>query len=278
MLDLGVEAARFALARSRAQAGVLEDTLDTLTENRATLLAARAKLRKALAQAIAGRATLAAQLAQLQAAIPPGSPVPTPTVPPAPPTPQQLVAQLKAALAKLDAGIAQMRAGLAQMATGAARLDTARTQVRNGRDLLRILAAGSEVSLKVAEARRAAADIVTAVSGVVAYVRPAGTVVMVGTPLVRIVPDGPVRVDTYLTGEQLARVAVGSEALVDFDSNTAGPIHGRITRIGETAQLPPTSFPTSVMHATRAVLVTITLDDGARAPAGTPVDITLSTD
>jgi len=278
LLELGVDAARSALARSRAQAGVLDDTLDTLTENRATLTAARTKLERALAQALTGRATLAAQLAQLQAAIPPGAPVPTPTVPPAPPTPQQLLAQLKAALAKLDAGIAQMRAGLSQMAAGAARLDTARTQVRRGRDLMRILAQGSEVSLRVATARRAAADVTTGVSGVVAYVRPAGTVVMVGTPLVRIVPDGPVRVDTYLTSEQLARVDLGTEALVDFDSNTGPALHGRITRIGETAMLPPTSFPTSVMHATRAVLVTITLEDGARAPAGTPVDITLATD
>jgi len=277
LLDLGVTAAKAAYERTRAQAGVLDDTLATLNDSRAELASTRAKLEKTLADAVAGRATLAAQLAQLEAMIPPGSPTPTPTVPPAPPTPQQLVAQLKTALAKLDAGIARMRAGLAKLATGAARLADARSQVRSGRDMLEVLADGRAIAIRVAEARRDVAKIVTQVSGLVVFARPAGTVVMVGTPIVRVVPDTPCRIDTYLTSEQVALVLLGGDAYVDFDSNTRGPLHGRITRIGETAQFPPTSFPTGIVHMTQTVLVTIMLDDG-RAPAGTPVDVTLPTD
>lgn len=277
-LDLGVAEAKAALAKTRAQAGVLADTLDTLTSGRATLDATRVKLQKALAQATTGRAALAAQLAQLEAMIPPGSPTPTPTVPPAPPTPRQLIAKLKAALAKVDAGIAQLKTGLAKISTGAAKLSTARTQVRNGRDLLTALAEGREAAVRISEARRDAASIVSQVSGVVAYARPAGSVVMVGAPVIRVVPDGPTRVDTYLTGEQLALVRLGGDAYIGFDSLSGMQLHGRITRIGETAQYPPTTFPTSIVHMTRAVLVTITLDGSGIAPAGTPVDITLPTD
>lgn len=297
LLSLGVTAARTAYAKTRADADVLADTLDTLASSRAKLATARTKLTRALAQATAGRAALAAQLAQLRAAIhagppptppavpPTGTPSPTatpgPPFPPGPPrgpTPQQLIARLKIALAKLDAGILQMRAGLAKLASGAAQLADARTQVRNGRDMLNVLADGRRVSIRIAEARLGAAAIITDVSGTVSFARPAGTVVMVGTPIVRIVPDGPSRVDTFLTGEQLARVHLGGDAYVGFDSHAGAPLHGRITRIGETAQLPPTSFPTGVMHMTRAMLVTITLDEPGIAPAGTPVDVTLPTD
>jgi X-X-X-Leu-X-X-Gly heptad repeat protein len=276
-LELGVTAARAALAQARAQAGVLGDTLGTLDSSRAKLASARAKLDTALTQATAGRAALAAQLAQLEAMIPPGSPAPTPTVPPAPPTPQQLIARLKAALAKLDAGIAQLHTGLAKLSSGAAKLSTARTQVRNGRDLLTVLADGREAAVGVAEARRDAARVVSQVSGLVTYAHPAGTVVMVGAPIVRVVPDGPTRVDTYLTSEQLALVHLGGDAYVGYDSLSGMLLHGRITRIGEMAQYPPTTFPTNIVHMTRAVLVTITLDGSSTAPAGTPVDITLPT-
>lgn len=278
LLDLGVTAAEGALAQTRAQAGVLADTLDTLASGRAKLAAARTKLEKALAQATAGRAALAAQLAQLEAMVPPGSPAPTPTLSPARPMPRQLIAQLKTALVKLDAGIAQLRTGLAKLATGSAKLSTARVQVRNGRDLLAVLVDGREVAVRAAEARRDAARIVTQVSGLVSFARPAGVVVMVGAPIVRVVPDVPTRIDTYLTSDQLVRVHLGGDAYVDFDSRAGTSLHGRITHVGETAQFPPTSFPTGIVHMTHAVLVTVTLDGRGIAPAGTPVDVTLPTD
>ena len=73
--------------------------------------------------------------------------------------------------------------------------------------------------------------------------------------------------------EQLAQIDIGSAATVDFDSNQGGPLTGHVTSIGGAAALPPTSFPTTIVHMTRAVRVTIELDSGRSAPQGTPVDI-----
>jgi multidrug resistance efflux pump len=76
-----------------------------------------------------------------------------------------------------------------------------------------------------------------------------------------------------LTSDQLTQVSVGSPATVDFDSNPGGPLAGHVSYLGYGAAVPPTSFPTSVVHMTRAVRVTVELDDGLTAPPGTPVDI-----
>jgi hypothetical protein len=98
---------------------------------------------------------------------------------------------------------------------------------------------------------------------------------MVGAPLVRVRPDGPTEIATYLTADQLALVGVGTAAIVDFDSNSAGPLAGHITAIGDRAVVPPTPFPTSIVHMTRAVRVTIRLDGKSTAPPGTPVDVSI---
>jgi multidrug resistance efflux pump len=95
----------------------------------------------------------------------------------------------------------------------------------------------------------------------------------VGAPLVRIRPDRPVRIDTYLTTDQLEQAPIGTPVTVDFDSNPGEPLNGRIAVIGATAVVPPTGFPTAIVHMTRAVRVTIELESGATAPAGTPVDV-----
>jgi multidrug resistance efflux pump len=129
----------------------------------------------------------------------------------------------------------------------------------------------------LARSRRNAATIVAPVNGVVTYARPAGTAVMVGAPVVRIRPDAPTRIYTYLTSDQLTQVAVGSRATVTFDSNTGAPLTGRVSYLGDDAGVPPTSFPTSIVHMTRAVRVTVELDDGQTAPPGTPVDIEIAT-
>jgi len=46
-----------------------------------------------------------------------------------------------------------------------------------------------------------------------------------------------------------------------------------VSHVDDVSALPPTSFPTSIVHMTRAVRVTIRLDDGLTAPPGTPVDV-----
>jgi X-X-X-Leu-X-X-Gly heptad repeat protein len=284
MLDLGVDQARTAARKARADVAVMSHNLDTLASNRAKLTSARAQLLTAQAKLLAGRAKLVAQIKLLEALIaklpaggpPPGVP-PTATPVPPGPNPRVVLAQLKAALAKLDAGLAKMNAGFAQIAKGAATLADLRTQLRAARDLLRILADSKRVAVDLARVQRAQATVRAPVSGVVTFARRAGTVAMVGAPIVRIAADGPIRVDTYLTPEQLTLVRIGTRASIAYDSAPGRTFPGTVTDIADVSEFPPTSFPTNVVHMTRTVKATITLDPGGEAPAGTPVDVAIRT-
>jgi multidrug resistance efflux pump len=101
---------------------------------------------------------------------------------------------------------------------------------------------------------------------------------MVNAPLVRIRPDNATSIDTYLTGEQLRAVSIGSSATVNYDSNSGGWLPGHVTMFANQALFPPSSFPTNIVHMTQTVLARITLDEGAWAPPGTPVDVRIKTD
>jgi hypothetical protein len=166
---------------------------------------------------------------------------------------QQGLAGLEQGLAGAKAGLATMNQGLAKLSKGLKQLDGARSQLKDARKLVVIGVAAQDVAVDLAKARRAAATIVSPVDGIVTYTRAAGTAVMVGAPIVRIRPDGPSRIYTYLTTDQLAQVSVGSRASVTFDSNTGGPLAGRLIYLGDGATVPPTNFPTSIVHMTRAV-------------------------
>lgn len=282
MLDLGVEQARTAAAKAHADADVLAATLDTIADNRRELADARQELEDARAELVDGRAQLAEQLAALEKLA--KTPMPPGAVPPtAPPPgaqrvdPRTLIPELKAKLAQLDAGLVKMDAAEAKLDTGASELRDARSRVTDARELMGLLAEGREIAVSIAAARRAQATLRSPVSGVVVEARLPGTVAMVNAPIVRVRPDGPTLVDTYATGSQLAGVVVGTAAEADFDSNAAGPLPGRVSRIGEAAEFPPAPFPTGIVHMTRAVRVTIALDDGGWAPPGTPVDVTILT-
>lgn len=275
LLDLGVKQAEAAAAKARADVAVLADALDTIGSGQADLAQAKRDLLGALAKAKAQRADLAAQLAQLESmpAPPPGSVLPTGT-----PNPGVLIPQLKAGLAQIDAGIAKMESGLRTMASGSAKLADARTQAENGRELLGIVADTRDIATSLARARRDSAIITAPVDGLVTFARRAGGVAMVNAPLFRITPDTPALVDTYLTAEQLAHVHVGDPVEVTYDSGAGVVLAGSVTAIGEDSVFPPTTFPTDVVHMTRTTRVTITLEGGARPPAGTPVDLIIRTD
>jgi multidrug resistance efflux pump len=301
MLDLGVRQAETARTKARESLKVLYNTIDKLATARAKLVTARGQLITARASLVTARASLVttigvltrtraglvtsiAAIEQLISSFPPAGP---PHVPPYPVLlagMQQGLASLntglagaKAGLAKMNQGLATMSQGLAKISTGLAQLDSARTQLRDARKLVVINVAAQDVAVALARARRDAATIVAPVDGLVTYARAAGTAVMVGAPIVRIRPDGPSHIYTYLTTDQLAEVSVGSRASVTFDSNTGGPLAGRVTYLGDGATVPPTNFPTSIVHMTRAVRVTIELDGDQTAPPGTPVDVEIST-
>lgn len=306
LLDLGIQQAKGAEARSKADVGLLGDTLDTLAENedkladargelasgRHQLLVTQAQLRQTRAdlasarrKAAAGRTAIKAQIAQANKL-------------PDSPQKQQMLAALKRKLAEVNAGIAKMDAGLAKMDAGLAKiasalakmpsaarqlstakssLSDAKTQVKAARSTLQIVADAAGIAVDLAQARLDAATITAPEAGVVTFARAAGTVVMVGAPVVRIRPDGPLLVDTYLTAEQVARVALDTPVEVRSDSETDRVFSARIVRIGTKSEFPPTNFPTDIVHMTRAVRVTASLDGGATLPAGTPVDLTIRT-
>ena len=307
-LELGVKQAQTAAAKAHADVAVIGKTLDTVKDNQDKLVTAREKLATASQQlatgkqtladaqskALAGRAQVLAGIAQVQAIINgPHPPGPWP-----PPALTAKLAQLKATLAGIDAGLAQLPAAQAQLAAGAAQLATGKAQIASGKaqlatgasalrdarkqlekaqDVLTEVAKGQDILIDVARYRVRQATLYAPVSGIVTQARDAGTVAMVGAPLVRIRADGPTQVDSYLAPQQLTSVSVGSSATVNYDSNKAGPLSGHVTRIALNAQFPPTSFPTSIVHMTNTVQVQVTLDSGSWAPPGTPVDLTIAT-
>lgn len=314
-LELGVDAAKAAARRARAQVAVLGKSLDTIETNqdklatgRAQLATGRAALAKAAAQLakaeaqfpaqkkaalakrtqlVLARAALEAQLAQLQQ-----SPNPDP----------KAIAALKAQIAQLSAGIKGIDKGLAsaaaafakgnaqiaqgkaklatassQLAQGASALAKAKSHLKNARKVLDLSTAIQDAGVSLAKVQLARATILAPVSGIVTQARDAGTVAMVGAPLVRIQAAGPTKVVSYLDPSQLTRVKLGSSATVNYDSNDKGPLRGHVTLFSPAAQFPPTSFPTSIVHMTETVRITVTLDKGAWAPPGTPVDLVVDT-
>jgi multidrug resistance efflux pump len=286
MLDLGVASARAAADKARADLDMIDNNGMKLSDARAKLETGRHKLTSARASVAATitvlqvrRASLEASITAIEAIIAqPGGPPPH-----VPPYPVLLAAMkdgltgLKAGIAGAKAGLAKIDANLAKMTKGLRTLDSAIRQLLGAHDLLEINVEAQDIAVRLAQTRRDAATIASPVSGIVTFARVPGTAVMVGAPIVRIRPDGPQRVDTYLTGSELSLVTVGTPVSVDFDSNPGAPLKGRVSVIGDTSVVPPTSFPTAIVHMTRAVRVTIELDPGPTAPPGTPVDIEIRT-
>lgn len=314
-LKLGVNQAKTAARRAHAQVAVLGKALDTIATNQDKLATARGTLATAKAALATGAAALAkaqaafpaqkaaalkerAMLEQLLAQAEQGlamllkSPHPDPVA----------VAKAKAGIAKLKAGIAAIDQGLAaapagfakgqaqiatgrtklatassQLSQGASALSKAKKQLQNARKVLQLTTAITDAAVTIADARLVQATVRAPVSGIVTEARSTGAVAMVGSPLVRIRPDEPTKIDSYLAPEQLSSVHVGDKATVNFDSNTKGPLTGRVTQIASQSEFPPTSFPTNIVHMTLTTRITVTLDDGGWAPPGTPVDLIIDT-
>jgi multidrug efflux pump subunit AcrA (membrane-fusion protein) len=301
VLELGVKQAQYAADKAHADVAVVGKSLDTVQTNQDKLVTARGQLATAQqqlatagqqlataqSQALAGRAQVVAGIAAVEAII--NGPHPPGPWPPAELTAK--LAQLKTTLAGIDAGLAQLPAAQALLATGKAQLATGKAQLATGAQALRDakkqlqraqavltqVAKGQDILVDLAKYRVRQATLYAPVSGIVTDARTAGTVAMVGAPLVRIMPDEHTKIVSYLAPQELTAVVVGSKAKVDFDSNTRGPLAGHVTEIALKAQFPPTRFPTSIVHMTNTVRVTVTLDNGAWAPPGTPVDLTIAT-
>jgi multidrug resistance efflux pump len=273
-LALRVDAARAAALGARARVGVIDDGLDTAADGAAKLATARGKLNDAFAKLRAARADVIRNLASARAAaavLPPGW-----TPPPGVPDPRVLVVKLEGALAQIDAGLVKANAGRSKLVTGAAKLADARSQLRGAHGVLALVADAADIGVQVAEARLALAVVRSPYAGIVTWVAEAGTVVFAGGPIARILPDGPVVLDTYLDVEQAKLVRVGSVASASSDSHPGSEFSGRVTGVFPVYGYPPTSLPTTLIHMTRAYRVSVTLDDtSAPLPPGTPADLTI---
>jgi len=285
MLDLGVASAEAGAKKARAQLDVLENGQSKLLTAHAKLLKARSTLKGVRASVSTTLTVLTKTRAGIEASITaitaiiaqPGGP--PPHIPPYP----VLLAALRTADANLTAGITGIRgalrtidSNLAKIAKGLSTMDSAIQQLRGTHDLLEANISAQDAAVALAKARRATATVTAPCSGVVTFARMPGTTVMVGAPLVRIRPDKVTYVDTYLTPAQITTIRVGSDARVSYDSASGGALTGHVAVIGDHAVIPPTNFPTAIVHMTRAVRVTIEVDGGQTAPPGTPVDVLIT--
>jgi X-X-X-Leu-X-X-Gly heptad repeat protein len=267
-----------------------------LTKAKAGLLATQ----KQLQAAKRNKPQLEAQLAALkqQAAGYPAGHVPASL--------QKKIAQLERTLASINPGLAQVAAGLKQVNSGLAQLATAssalataegqlatatgqlvsagdalrtaKKQLIRARDSLTIMADAQHILISLAFAKREQATVTAPVDGVVTQAAAQGTIAMVGTPIARIIPAERELVDTYLTGAQLAQLHPGTTADITYDSSGGKSLPATLSLVNDQALFPPTSFPTDLVHMTRAVKVTFRLDSGASVPPGTPVDVAIHTD
>ena len=314
LLELGVQQAKTASRKQHKDVAVLGKTIDKLgtassklatargqiATAKAGLIKGRAALLKARKQVLAQRAmlldakahrpqlqALLASLMQQAAQLPPNK-VPAAlkkqikdlttllfSIDPGLKAISGVLKTIDTNLAKIAKGMAALPAAQAKINTAAKQLADAKVTLRGAKDVLSIVAKGSSIGIRLANARLGFAEVRTPVAGVVTFARRAGTAAMVGAPLVRVRPDGVQEVDTYLTAEQAAIVQIGSEADVAYDSSPGTVLHGKVSRFGASYVFPPTSFPTQVVHMTRALKVTITLDPGSSIPPGTPVDLSI---
>jgi multidrug resistance efflux pump len=273
-LGLQLQAAMASARAARARVGVVDSNLDTLAGNAAKLVDARAKVDDALLKLRTSRADVLRNLEQARAA---AAHLP-PVLPPGVPDPRALVAKLEAALTQIDAGLAKATAARAKLDSGSAKLADARSQLRGARGVLVLAADAVGIGVQVAEARQALAVVRSPYAGTVTWAAQSGEVVFAGGPVARLVPDGPIVLDTYLDAEQAKLVAVGSSAVASSDSHPAAAFRGRVSGIFPVYGYPPTSLPTTLIHMTRAFKVSVTLDDtAAPLPPGTPADLTIST-
>ena len=261
----GLLAAQEQLLAAKRGRPQLEATLAILKQKAATfppghvpaaLQAQIAGLEKLLASIDPGLAKIAANLAQVEAGL----------------------AKLATAEAQLAAGAAKLATAAGQLATASKALHTAKKQAIKARDYVRIIADNADVGIVLAQAARTQATIVSPVSGTITLAPAKGSVVVVGAPLTRIRPDGAALVDTYVSGDRLALLHLGTLADITFDSGAGRTLSARLYTIGSDVEYPPTNFSTDIVHMTRTVRLTFRIDSGGSPPAGTPVDIAIHTD
>lgn len=305
-LKASVRSARASVRAAKARVGVLErmradigDRKTTVAQTRTQLRATIAELETTLADLRARRAQAAASLAELRrmlGSLPPlgGAPGGAPGGgAPALADPAELesaIARLDAAIARLESGLGRARRGLSRLDTASAQLSDASASLSDALVLARIAADASELSVTLAREQLTAAVVRAPTDGVVIEVPDAGETLAAGATAVRLRTQRGPRIEAWLGFEDLGRVRVGDAAAIRVDSLSGLEFEARVSRIGESAQYPPTYVATREVHLGRAVLVQLAparaIGDGGGSdtgvpwsglPPGTPCDVTFTT-
>lgn len=251
------------------------------------------QLEAALKGLLGAKAGLAAQLAQAEKAA--QSPSPPPGI-------QQTIAGLQAAIGKVDAQIAQvsgavagiqaalpkMTGALVQITTGMGKMAQAKaliatglakmadgiTQLEQTSAVIKIASRAQAAGIDLAQLALDHANMRSPVDGTVVSALPTGQVAMVGAPVVIIRPDTRVLVDAFLSPEQAVRVRAGDAATVTLDS-IREPLRGTVDTIWPTAEFPPNSYPTPIVHLSNVVRVTVSVP-ATDLPMGVPADVVIT--
>jgi len=93
---------------------------------------------------------------------------------------------------------------------GASTLTDARSMLRGARGVLVLAADAADSGVAVAEARLSLAVLRAPCPGLVTWAAEPGTVVFAGGPVARIMPDGPLLLDTYVDATQAKLVRFGA--------------------------------------------------------------------
>ena len=216
---------RVAIAQVALLAEAIDKTFSadaTISKNRSTVSAAIVKLkatRSQLADKLDQLKRLAEQL-QRMPQLPPGVRPPGGGAGATPPNPAAIraaIAKLEAAISKIDAGLLKAQDGLGKLSSASATVADARGQLRDMRKLARIAADASALGVDVARYRLGLTAVTSPVDGVVVQIAQVGDVVAPGASVAVVRRAGETRVETWLSPEEAARVAVGDEVIVTAD-------------------------------------------------------------
>lgn len=317
LLKAGVRSARASVRVARARVGVLENMRSDIDEQKTTVAQTRtqlgatiAELQATLGDLKARRVEAAASLEELRRllrTLPPGATQPpAPSTPPSAPPPagpgggggsqgglpkpedlERAIARLDGAITRLEGGLSRARTGLSRLNTASAKLSDASASVSDAIEFARIAADASESSVRLAQEQLASAVLRAPVDAIVIEVPEVGETLAFGATAVRLRTRSEPRIEAWLGFEDLERVRLEGRARVRIDSLPGREFEAVVSRIGESAQYPPTYVATREVHLGRAVRVQLapvgaTEESGVglaeaswpALPPGTPCDIT----
>lgn len=300
-LTVQVATAKADAAVATAQVGLLgaaiDDTYDKAKEvadNKKKVSAAIDQLNSAKGQMIKGRAqarktrpqlvTKLHEAEKLLANYPPVPGIPTKEAEAL----QAAIAQLKAGIKKIDAGLAKIKTALPKLSKGldkaqdglkklndaATKIADARAQLRYLQELARIGAATSKVPVDLAKVQLALTELTSPVDGVVVSIAAVGDQLAPGATVATVRESVPSKVTAWLSPAQLSQVCHADPARIAGDWMPSGEsVDATVTRIGTTADYPPTSVSSDEVHLTRAVEVEFTATE--QLSAGLPVQLSI---